>query len=139
MSDSRPRKIARFVLALVYMAAGLAHLLNPAPFLAITPAWVPQPELVILATGVAELLGAAGLLTRRFRHAAGIGLALYALCVYPANLNHALNGIAVGGETLGWGYHAPRLLFQPLFIWWALWAGGVIEWPFGRKERAVAK
>ncbi len=69
------------------------------------------------------------------RYAAGIGLALYALCVWPANINHAMNNIAIGGETLGWSYHGPRLFFQPIFIWWALIAGGVIDWPF-RSQRA---
>ena len=64
------------------------------------------------------------------RHAAGIGLALYALCVFPANINHAVNNLAIGGATASWLYHAPRLAFQPVFIWWALIAGGAINWPF---------
>ena len=67
------------------------------------------------------------------RYAAGIGLALYALCVYPANINHAINNIAIGGSTASWLYHGPRLALQPVFIWWALISGGVTNWPFRRK------
>jgi hypothetical protein len=86
---------------------------------------------VILLTGLAELSGAVGLMIPRLRLAAGIGLALYALCVWPANFNHALNDIAIGGTRLSWWYHGPRLALQPVTIWWALWASGVTDWPFG--------
>lgn len=32
-------------------------------------------------------------------------LALYSVCVFPANINHAVNHIAIGGTELGWWYH----------------------------------
>lgn len=129
--ESRRRMAARWVLGVFYLAAGILHLVSPGGFVKITPSWVPEPGLVVALTGWCEVAGAlALLLVPRLRKAAGIGLALYAVCVYPANINHAVNAIAVGGETLGWWYHAPRLAFQPVFVWWALWAGGVIDWPW---------
>ncbi|MBD3747710.1 hypothetical protein CPA46_05730 [Sphingopyxis terrae subsp. ummariensis] len=121
------------MLALAYGYAGYRHLATPAPFVAITPPWVPQPALVVAATGIAELAGALGLLIPATRKAAGWGLALYALCVWPANFHHAFAHVAIGGQTLGWWYHGPRLAAQPLIIWWALWASGAIDWPFKRK------
>ena len=124
----------RLLLAAAYFAAGVLHIISPNGFLQITPAWVPFPETVIFLTGAAEIAGALGLLIPRLRYAAGVGLALYALCVFPANINHAVNDIAVGGSHLGWWYHGPRLLAQPLFIWWALIAGNVINWPFRRSR-----
>lgn len=130
--ESLARRLFRVLLALIYLVAGIAHIRSPAGFLQITPGWVPFPEQVILLTGIAEIAGAIGLLIPRVRYAAGMGLALYALCVYPANINHALNNIAIGGATASWFYHGPRLAFQPVFIWWALIAGGVINWPFGK-------
>jgi uncharacterized membrane protein len=133
----RARTIPRILLAVVYLYVGIAHLRSPSTFLAIIPIWVPFPYQVIIFTGLCEIAGAIALLTKRLRRAAGIMLALYAVCVYPANIRHAVEGIAVGGKTLGWGYHAPRLLFQPVFVWWALFAGGVITWPFGRKRNFV--
>ncbi|MEO9601161.1 DoxX family protein [Parasphingorhabdus sp.] len=139
-TESSTRRFFRWLLAIFYLLAGIAHIRSPGGFLAITPDWVPFPEQVILLTGVAEIVGAIGLLvpTKTIpyaRYAAGIGLALYALCVYPANINHAINNIAVGGETASWLYHGPRLAFQPIFIWWALIAGGVTNWPFQTKKR----
>jgi uncharacterized membrane protein len=128
------RRIALYVLALAYLIAGIAHLRSPAGFVAITPSWVPHPAQVILLTGLDELAGAIGLTIPPLRRAAGIGLALYALCVWPANINHALNHIPLGGMQLGWWYHGPRLVLQPVIIWWALWASGVTDWPFRKKR-----
>jgi uncharacterized membrane protein len=133
--ESRPRRWARWALAVAYLAAGIAHLRSPAGFVGITPRWVPWPREVVALTGLCELAGAIGLLIPWTRRAAAIGLALYALCVWPANLNHALNDIPLGGVRLGWWYHVPRLALQPAIVWWALWAGGVTDWPLGRTGR----
>ncbi len=129
------RTIFRYLLALIYLIAGVAHIRSPGGFLQITPAWVPYPEQVIFMTGVCEVAGAIALaFIPRLRFAAGVGLALYAVCVFPANINHAVNDIAVGGSHMSWWYHGPRLLFQPVFVWWALWAGSVTDWPFRRSS-----
>lgn len=122
----------RWLLTLVYLTAGIIHLRSPGAFLPIVPNWVPMPEMVILVTGVCEILGAIGLMVPRLRWLAGVGLAAYAVAVFPANIKHAIEGVKIGGDTLGWGYHLPRLLFQPVFVWWALFAGGVVDWPFRR-------
>ena len=125
----------RWLFAAIYLTAGIIHLRSPGGFLQITPGWVPFPREVVLFTGLSEIAGSLALaLVPRLRRAAGIGLALYAVCVFPANINHALNDIAVGGTDLSWWYHGPRLAFQPVFVWWALWVGNVIEWPFGAKQ-----
>lgn len=129
MRSAYPRPLLRILLAAFYGLAGIMHLFKPAPFLAITPAWVPLPAAVIALTGIAELAGAAALLqpwSAQLRRAGGIGLALYALCVWPANFNHMLIDLARpdhGGLPLA--YHLPRLAAQPLLIWLALMAGGL--------------
>lgn len=120
----------RWLMAAFYLVAGVVHLTSPDPFLLITPEWVPFPRQVILLTGVCEIAGAIALLTQRLRSAAGILLALYALCVFPANVKHALDGIAVPGLPQSWWYHAPRLALQPVLIWWALFSAAVIDWPW---------
>lgn len=130
------RHVLRLILAAAYLAAGVLHLAYPAPFLGITPGWVPWPQAVIAATGVAEIAGAVALAgVPRLRRAAAVGLALYAACVYPANIKHALDAVAAGGAGAWWPYHGPRLAFQPVIVWWALFAGGVTDRPFGRRVR----
>jgi uncharacterized membrane protein len=118
------RLVLRWLLAVFYFAAGVIHLVKPAPFLTITPAWVQMPEAVIALTGVAEILGAIGLVqpfSQRLRQAAGWGLALYALCVWPANINHFIMDMAKADGGLGLAYHVPRMIAQPVIIWLAIW------------------
>ena len=130
------RAALRWLLGSFYLLAGLAHLADPRPFLAITPEWVPAPEAIVFWTGIAELLGAAGLLqpvSPRLRKAAAAGLALYAVCVFPANINHFALDMASEDGGLGLAYHLPRLVAQPLIIWLSLWVGGVTDWPWRRR------
>lgn len=125
--------IARVVLGLAYAIAGVFHLVHPQPFLQITPEWVPWPEAVIKVTGLCEILGAIALsLVPRLHRAAGWAFAVYAVCVFPANIKHAIDDLSTGASVLGWGYHGPRLLFQPVIVWWALWGTGITDWPFRR-------
>jgi uncharacterized membrane protein len=129
------RSVARIILAVAYLVAGIAHVASPGGFMRITPQWVPFPEMVVIATGVCEIAGATALLfVPSLRRAAGLALAAYAVCVFPANINHALYNIAIGGATLSWWYHGPRLALQPVIVWWALWAAAVIDWPFARRK-----
>nr|USU34470.1 DoxX family protein [Methylobacterium sp. OTU13CASTA1] len=112
-----------------YGFIGIVHLAAPDAFLPIMPDWVPAPRRVVILTGLCELAGVAGLIWPPTRRWAGIGLALYAVCVFPANIKHAVEGIPVAGLPDSWWYHGPRLAFQPVFVWWALYATHVIDWP----------
>lgn len=126
---------ARIVLAIFYGVAGFLHLHNPDPFVSITPGMVPYPEEVVALTGVAEILGAIALIqpfSRRLMQAGAVGLAAYALCVWPANVKHMLLDFAQPDMGLGYAYHFPRMLAQPVIIWLAFWCGQVTDWPFRR-------
>jgi uncharacterized membrane protein len=123
-------------LAALYMTAGILHLLKPGPFISITPEIVPDAPLVIWLTGIAEIAGSAALVqpwSAELRRAAGWSLAAYALCVWPANINHMLIDLSQPGQGLGLGYHVPRMFAQPLLIWAAPWAAGAFDWPWRTK------
>ena len=136
LPHARARWILLGLMAAIYLVFGIIHVAAPDPFLPIMPDWVPFPRDVVIATGLCEIAGAVGLLLPRTRWFAGIMLALYAVCVYPANLKHAVEGIHVPGLPDSWWYHGPRLAFQPVLVWAALFAGGVVDWPFrGRGAR----
>lgn len=127
----------RLILAALYLVAGYFHLTAPGSFLQITPAWVPYPEYVIYGTGWAEIAGAIALAQPSgplLRKAAGVGLAAYALCVWPANINHLLIDMARPDGGWGLAYHIPRMIAQPILIWLALWTGGVTDWPIRRRK-----
>jgi len=132
------RTIMRWTMAASYLLFGVVHLLRPDAMVPIVPDIVPFPREVILITGVCEIAGALALLGTRLRSIAGVMFALYALCVWPANIKHALEHIVVPPIPDTWWYHGPRLALQPVIIWWALFCSGAIDWPF-RPRRASSQ
>lgn len=128
------RAVMRLLMAAFYLVAGVLHIVAPAGFVLIVPDAVPWPETTVMVTGLCEIAGAAGLMTKRLRRAAGIALAVYAVCVFPANIKHALFIVPVAGLPAGWWYHGPRLALQPLLVWCALYCAEVTDWPFGARR-----
>lgn len=107
--------MSRFVAALFFLAAGIGHFVMPAFYLAMMPSWLPAPGLLVAVSGVAEMAGGIGLLVRAVRPAAGIGLIVLLVAVFPANVEMLLDARAAG-QPEGWLW--VRLPFQPLFIGW---------------------
>jgi uncharacterized membrane protein len=95
--------------------------------LRITPAWVPFAPEVIFVTGIFEIASSVALITKRFRFWAGIAMAAYAVCVWPANFKHAIDDVSLPHVTNSWLYHGPRLALQPLIMWWTLYSSNVID------------
>lgn len=83
---SRLRRAGLAFVFLWFFLGGLAHFFLTETEMRIVPPWVPWPRAVVLASGVFELLGAAGLLWRRTRRAAGWGLFALTIAVTPANV-----------------------------------------------------
>ncbi len=84
-------RIAKDILGLagIFAVSGTIHLLKPEVYEPIMPKAVPAHREVVLASGLAELACAAGLLHPRSRRAAGWASAALLLAVYPANLKMA--------------------------------------------------
>lgn len=125
----------RWGMATALLLFGTDHLLIPARYLPMLPEALPWREEIILFTGLCEIAGAVGLLIPRLRRLAGILLAIYFVCVFPANIRNALQGLSVNGlPGAGW-YYWVRLAFQPVAVWWALRAAEVIPAPRPRAAR----
>src|SRR5450631_1050794 len=89
---SRGRLIALGFVFLWFLIGGVAHFAATDVEMRIVPPSIPWPRSAVLVSGVFELLGALGVLIRRYRAAAGVGLFLLTLAVTPANvymLQHA--------------------------------------------------
>ena len=129
----------RWAMSIFYFIAEIIHLRAPDAFLPIMPDWVPAPRAVILLTGVCEVAGALALLTRPLRWWAGVMLALYAVGVFPANIKHAFDNVQLPQLPTSWWYHGPRLALQPVIVWWALYSGHVVSWPFGSRLDGAAE
>ena len=69
-----------------FFIGGIAHFAATETEMRIVPPWIPWPRAAVLASGVFELLGAAALLWRPTRRAAGIGLFLLTIAVTPCHI-----------------------------------------------------
>lgn len=109
--------LARFSMATIFGGIGLLHFVRPEQFDAIIPDAIPAKRELTYASGVVEVAGAAALVVRPSRT---VGWALVALlvAVFPANVNQAVNQVAIPGmptppRAALWA----RLPLQALMIW----------------------
>ncbi|ROP60844.1 putative membrane protein [Curtobacterium sp. PhB130] len=88
--SERARRATRTagVLAVILGGAGVTHFLRPRGYDRIVPAGLP-PRVTTLASGVAELGIATGLVIPATRRAAGMAAAALFVAVFPANLKMA--------------------------------------------------
>ena len=117
----------RVALALGMAFAGVSHLASPTPFVQHVPEWVPLRATVVFVSGLVEIAFGAVLLFARpaWRPRIGLALAAYLVAVFPGNIYVAVAGIDVQGQPDG-VYAWIRLLFQPLFVWLALWTNDAV-------------
>ncbi|HEX4050829.1 MAG TPA: hypothetical protein VHY19_08140 [Steroidobacteraceae bacterium] len=85
-AHDRAWRIGLGVVFLWFLIGGIAHFAATRLEMRIVPPYIPWPHATVLLTGVFELLGAAGLLYRPTRRAAGVGLFALTLAVTPANV-----------------------------------------------------
>jgi uncharacterized membrane protein len=83
----------RVGLALMFTATGLAHFIGMrGELIAMVPAQLPQPGLLVTVTGLFELVGAVGLLIPAAATTAALCLAALMIIMFPANLHLARTG-----------------------------------------------
>ena len=86
------------VLAGMFMTSGMVHLARPQTFEPLMPDLVPAHREVIYASGVAELVCAAGLLHPGTRRLAGWASVAVLLGVYPGNFKMAGDALKTGDQ-----------------------------------------
>jgi len=85
------KAVSPYVLAAVLAAAGTLHFVFPKALLPLIPPQLPVPELLVYASGAAELACSAGLAIPRTRRVAGWATAALFLAVFPGNIQMALD------------------------------------------------
>ncbi len=88
------------VLAGIFAVSGTIHLVKPGVYRGIMPKWVPKQREVIIGSGVAELVLAAGLLVPATRKAAGWGSVGLLVGVFPANVQMSVAAGQSGNKPL---------------------------------------
>lgn len=134
--DPTSRRIARVLLGLSLLFAGISHLTFARDeFRAQVPGWFPlDDDVTVLASGAVEVgLGASLVLSRR-RTAVGLLTAAFFVVIFPGNVGQWLErkdgfGLDTDGRRLA------RLFFQPALVAWALWSTGALH-ALRRRARA---
>lgn len=121
------RKWSLFCLSALFLFAGVCHFVYSQNFASIVPDFFGGAALpLVYITGVLEIAGGIGLLIPTLRRWAGIGLAVLLAFLVAANINMAVKGMELPGLHLPRWVYWLRPFLQPLLIWWALAAGGVV-------------
>jgi uncharacterized membrane protein len=126
------RDAVRIGMSALFLFTGASHF---SPLKHDMAAMIPPPLTgalwVIYVTGILELAGAVGLLTRRWRPAAAWGLIAMLVGLFPANVYAAIAGVKLGGSDA-----TPLLLRTPLQLFWmAALYWSVIRRPETRQNR----
>ncbi len=106
-----------YIMALLYLSAGLNHFINPRIYLKIIPPYLPNPKLLNQLTGAAEVLLGFFLIFPNTQNYASWGIIVLLIAVFPANLFMLQNQEANFGMPK-W-ILLLRLPLQIVLIWWA--------------------
>jgi uncharacterized membrane protein len=106
------------MLAAVFLIAGVLHFAIPGSYVRTMPPWLPHPRALVLLSGAFQIAGGVGVLHPWTRRAAGWGLILLLLAVWPANFQMLLNARASGAPAAAQALLAVRIPLQLLLIWW---------------------
>ena len=89
----------RLGLAAMFLLTASAHWgRRRADLIRMVPPVFSRPDLLVTLTGICEILGAIGLLIPKVAPFAAIGLSLFLIAVFPANVRAARDGIAIAGR-----------------------------------------
>lgn len=113
------KEIFRWLLAVLFVFAGVSHFLRPGFYEAMVPPYLPSPHLLVVLSGIAEIILGVMLLIPRFSRMAAWGLIALLIAVSPANIHMALH------PNLFPQFHPTslwiRLPVQLVLMAWACW------------------
>jgi uncharacterized membrane protein len=110
----------RVLVSLPLLISAIAlHFMRTNEATAMLPPIFLNPALMVIATGVLEILGAVGLFVAKARRSAALWIAIMMVLIFPVN-------VWVAGQTYA-GLQMPsvpvRLTMQVIYIWMVLLAG----------------
>lgn len=109
--------ISLYVMAVLYIAAGINHFRSAEFYYKIMPSYVPFSYPLIYISGVAESLLGILLFFKKTRNFAAWGLVALLIAVFPANIQMLVNYIHDNNPRL-W-VAIVRLPLQLPLLWWA--------------------
>ncbi|MEO6843694.1 MAG: MauE/DoxX family redox-associated membrane protein [Ginsengibacter sp.] len=116
------KKISLLLIILLYVGAGINHFWHPAFYYSIIPSYLPNPYLINIAAGTAEVVLGMLLILPTTRKAAAyliiaMLIAFIPVHVYMIQKGGCMNELVCIQLWEAW----LRLAFQPVLILWAWW------------------
>ena len=112
-------EVFRWLLAALFVVAGVSHFLRPPFYDRMVPPYLPAPHLLVIISGIAEIFLGVLLVIPRFSRLAAWGLIALLIAVSPANIHMALH------PNLFPEFHPAalwiRLPVQLVLMAWAYW------------------
>ena len=106
-----------YMMAVLYVTAGINHLVHPEFYLPIMPPYIPYPQAMVLISGLCEIGLGVLLLPAATRSLAAWGVIALLIAVFPANIQMAVDWHRDHNPLL-W-VALLRLPLQFVLIWWA--------------------
>ncbi len=110
-------RLQPYAIAALFLLAGVAHFVWATPYERIVPNYLPAHRALVLASGAFEILGGIGALFPATRRAAGWGLIVLLLAVFPANVDMATHAASFAGLAPAWALYARPPLQFALIAW----------------------
>lgn len=108
------RAATRVGLSIMFIFTAVAHFNRIRPdLIRMVPPQLPKPAALVTLTGIAELVGAIGLLVPPVSRWAAVGLALLLVALFPANVHAARAGVTLAGRPA-----TALVLRLPLQVMW---------------------
>lgn len=108
--------ISLWIMASLYIIAGVNHFVMPHFYEKIIPPFFSNPKLINWLSGIAEVILGVLLLIPAYTSMAAWGVIALLIAVYPANIYHFMKGWRKKRMV---AVLALRLPLQFLLIWWA--------------------
>jgi uncharacterized membrane protein len=115
------KKISLIIMLAFYIFAGINHFRNPAPYYTIIPSYLPNPVLINILSGIAEIVLGILLIFPKTRKLAAYGIIILLIAFIPAHICMIQKGWCMGnGFCLpGWATWVRLFPVQFLLMWWA--------------------
>lgn len=110
--------MSRLLIAALFIVSGIMHFVKPSTFTRIMPPWLPAHMQLVLLSGALEIAGGIGILIPALRVAAGWGLIVLLVVMFPANVQMLLNAHREHWSTAWQAALVIRLPLQALLIYW---------------------
>ena len=129
MFKEQAKTALRWCIAAFFIGVGVHHFVDPAPYLAIVPPYLPQPLFLVHISGFFEVVGGVGLCLAATRKVAAWGLIALLVAVYPANIHMLVNEVYLPDmpreKWLLWIRMPLQFVLATAVLWTGeIWRGG---------------